>query len=74
MFSHSALFRRRSRRRAEVRVEFEAAARSAQDGLSHRSDEALFKGLEKLGLKLEKHKRSEPVFVIDRLEEKATEN
>ena len=36
---------------------------------------SLFDAMEKqLGLKLEKHKRPEPVFVIDRLEEKPTDN
>ncbi|HEY9713756.1 MAG TPA: TIGR03435 family protein [Chroococcales cyanobacterium] len=36
---------------------------------------SLFQALEKqLGLKLEKHQRPEPVFVIDHLEGKPTEN
>ena len=36
---------------------------------------SLFNAIEKqLGLKLEKHKRPEPVFVIDHIEEKPTDN
>jgi uncharacterized protein (TIGR03435 family) len=36
---------------------------------------SLFDAVEKqLGLKLEKHQRPEPIFVIDHIEEKPTEN
>jgi uncharacterized protein (TIGR03435 family) len=50
------------------------AATSAGEASDPSGSVPFVKAIEKLGLKLEVHKRPEPVLVIDRIEEKPTEN